>query len=232
MIDARIPLGIQQFSLADIAQQAEQLKASRQQREYRQFEMDARKQQMESQKTLSSLLPRAVHGDAQARQEVANVGTPEALDWYMKLDDRSKAAEKAKIADMVQATRWADAPDKWELVKQSYRAQGVEVPDVPFEQREQVMVELGQIGAYMESAPKLELKTTEPGGGLYGVDPRTGTTRVLVQPNDGSGTFGQAAVQEGATATNPQTGEKVVYRNGQWQKVGGGAGNGANNFQR
>lgn len=29
----------------------------------------------------------------------------------------------------------------------------------------------------------------------------------------------QQGVQEGATATNPQTGEKIIFRNGQWQKM-------------
>ncbi len=203
MIDARIPLGIQQFSLADIAQQAEQLKASRQQREYRQFEMDSRKQDMVDRKTLSSLLPKAVQGDKAAMQQVAGVGSEDAMEWYIKLDDRSRAAEKEKVKDMVQATRWAETPEQWEQVKGYYRTKGVQVPDLPFQQREQVMMELGQIGAYMDSAPKMELKTTEPGGGLYGVDPRTGATKVLVQPNAGDAQFGQPAA--GAKTINGVT---------------------------
>ncbi len=228
MIDARIPLGIQQFSLADIAAQAEQLKASRQQREYRQFEMDSKKQEVEQRKTLASLLPAAVQGDKAALQQVANVGTPEAMKWYMDLDERGKAAEKAKIADMVQATRWADSPDKWEIVKQSYRQQGVQFPDLPFEQREQVMMELGQIGSYMDSAPKMELKTTEPGGGLYGVDPRTGATKVLVTPNSGGAEFGQPAA--GAKTINGVT--YYPLPGGKWttDAPGGGTGNGASTF--
>lgn len=43
---------------------------------------------------------------------------------------------------------------------------------------------------------------------------------------------GQAAgIQEGATATNPQTGEKVIYRGGQWVPMGGGVSNGTGGFQ-
>lgn len=41
----------------------------------------------------------------------------------------------------------------------------------------------------------------------------------------------QNAIQEGATATNPQTGEKVIFRNGAWQPMGGSVGNGTGGFQ-
>lgn len=39
-----------------------------------------------------------------------------------------------------------------------------------------------------------------------------------------------AGVQEGATATNPKTNEKIIFRNGQWQPVGGSVGNGTGGF--
>ena len=37
-------------------------------------------------------------------------------------------------------------------------------------------------------------------------------------------------IAEGATATNPQTGAKIQYRNGQWVPMGGGASNGTGGF--
>lgn len=37
-------------------------------------------------------------------------------------------------------------------------------------------------------------------------------------------------VSEGATATNPKTGEKIQYKGGQWVPMGGGAGNGTGGF--
>lgn len=40
----------------------------------------------------------------------------------------------------------------------------------------------------------------------------------------------QGGVQEGATATNSQTGEKIVFRNGAWQPMGGSVGNGTGGF--
>lgn len=39
------------------------------------------------------------------------------------------------------------------------------------------------------------------------------------------------AIREGATATNPQTGEKIQFRNGQWVPVGGGSGNATGGFR-
>jgi hypothetical protein len=40
----------------------------------------------------------------------------------------------------------------------------------------------------------------------------------------------QGSIQEGATATNPKTNEKIIFRNGQWQPVGGSVGNGTEGF--
>ena len=40
----------------------------------------------------------------------------------------------------------------------------------------------------------------------------------------------QQGVQEGATATHPETREKVIYRNGQWKPIGGSVGNGTGGF--
>ena len=37
-------------------------------------------------------------------------------------------------------------------------------------------------------------------------------------------------IQDGSTATNPKTGEKVVYRNGAWQPLGGGDSNVTSGF--
>lgn len=40
-----------------------------------------------------------------------------------------------------------------------------------------------------------------------------------------------SVIQEGATATNPKTGEKVKFQNGQWVPVGGGSSNATGNFR-
>lgn len=47
--------------------------------------------------------------------------------------------------------------------------------------------------------------------------PQTNVTQfdLMTRPSQGSAT----AIREGATATNPQTGERIIYRNGQWQPL-------------
>lgn len=63
-----------------------------------------------------------------------------------------------------------------------------------------------------------------PGGGVAGVNTMDGTARLLIAPNPGTAQTGSpvaGGVQEGATATNPQTGAKIIFRNGQWQPMGG-----------
>lgn len=59
-----------------------------------------------------------------------------------------------------------------------------------------------------------------PGGGVAGINTQTGQAQVLIKP-DGYGATTGGGVQEGATATNPQTGAKIIFRNGQWQPMGG-----------
>jgi hypothetical protein len=59
----------------------------------------------------------------------------------------------------------------------------------------------------------------QPGGGAAEVNPVTGQTRMIVQP-------GTMPAQDAApTAFNPQTGETLVLRNGQWVPQGGTGGN-------
>lgn len=73
-----------------------------------------------------------------------------------------------------------------------------------------------------------KLIPTQPGGGVARYDPVTGRTEMVIVPNTGGYAAGAAAggggIQEGATATNPQTGEKIQFRGGQWVPMGGGSG--------
>lgn len=71
----------------------------------------------------------------------------------------------------------------------------------------------------------------QAGGAVYTNDPLTGFAPGIV-PNPGGAAAGAPAggYQEGATATNPQTGEKIIFRNGAWQPMGGTAGNGGGGF--
>lgn len=206
------------FSLADIAMQTEQIGALRDQRQARQTER-------ESTAKLTSLLPQAVQGDAQARQDIANIGTDKALEWYGKLEERDRTRHAEQVKDASAAVRWADTPEKWAQVQQHYGHLDPQIASIPFEAREQLALELGQIGAYMESAPKLDIRATEPGGGLYGVNPHTGQTQILVQPNPGDAPMGQPAGESRKTVN----GKTYVKRGDQWFEEGG-ASNGSATF--
>lgn len=73
----------------------------------------------------------------------------------------------------------------------------------------------------------------EPGGGAARIGP-DGSVTPLIVPNPGGAAAGApvgSGPQEGATATNPKTGAKIIYRGGKWQPMGGGAGNGASGFR-
>lgn len=68
------------------------------------------------------------------------------------------------------------------------------------------------------------------GGGVAGYNTATGEAQTIIAPNPGgyaAGTpvaSGGGGVPEGATATHPQTGEKIIFRNGQWKSAGQGGG--------
>lgn len=79
----------------------------------------------------------------------------------------------------------------------------------------------------MERLQRMEQPQTfnvGPGEGRYERDPRTGEINTIVQPN-----YGQAPAfspvrtnsqfTEGQTATNPQTGQRIVFRNGAWRPM-------------
>jgi len=72
------------------------------------------------------------------------------------------------------------------------------------------------------------------GGGVAGYNPATGQINTIVAPNPGGYAAGApvgGAFREGQTATNPQTGEKIQFRGGQWVPMGGGSGNATGGFQ-
>lgn len=63
--------------------------------------------------------------------------------------------------------------------------------------------------------------------GVPFTDEQGNTGLQFIRPN---ATGNAGGVQEGATATNPRTNEKIIFRNGKWEPVGGGVGNGTSGF--
>ena len=159
----------------------------------------------------------------------------EQMEFQKALQEANINAEKAKamkegVKDMHAAVRWADSPEKWAQVQQHYGQYDPQLASIPFEQREQALLKLGQLGEYLDKNQE-KFQAIEPGGSLYGISP-DGNVREVVRANPGNAAPASpvGSVQEGATATNPQTGEKIIFRNGAWQPMGGTAGNGGGGF--
>ena len=206
-LDTRLPLLAAQgasVNLADIYAQSQQIRHGEQQMQQRERALDQQDQSFE----------------LQMQRHIAELGR----------DQREAAREGVK--DLAAAVQWAKTPEQWAIVQQHYAQFDPELAQTPFEAREQALVALGQMGQYLENTAP-EIRSIEAGGSLAAVDPRTGQPTFTVLPNPGGmqpGAPAGSAVQEGATATNPQTGEKIMFRGGQWVPMGGGGGNAPGNF--
>ena len=143
MIDASIPLQVKQFdtqqALSDIARMQQMRDAAQRQRSF------------------ADLLPKAAHGDQGAIDSLYAVDPNIA----MKMDDRQREATKAHIADLSAAVRWADTPEKWAYVQQHYAQEGIDLSPYQFQDRERGLVALGQIGDYLNNAPKNDQTTLQ-----------------------------------------------------------------------
>lgn len=79
--------------------------------------------------------------------------------------------------------------------------------------------QLAEVAQYAIAAPRM-YGSPETG---FSPDPNYPFTR-SAEPQ------AQQGAQEGQTATNPQTGEKIIFRNGGWQPMGGASGNAGGGF--
>jgi hypothetical protein len=186
------------------------------------------REQAQDKKRLADLIPQAMgrggmsEDGALSQEQAINQLYAINPEMAMKLDDRQREQAQKEVADLSSAVRWADTPEKWQQVQQHYGQVGIDLSPYQFEHRERGLMALGQMGEYLKSAPKSEYRSLEPGGSL--IDVSGGNPRVVIAPNDGSQQVGapvQGGVQEGATATNPQTGQKIIFRGGQWVPAGG-----------
>ena len=231
-IDASIPLQVR--TLADYIGQNQQNRFRSQQMEEYQRQKEAEREQNAS---LADLMATrnpntgAYDTSGPAFQRYSKANPSGAFEMLGKLDEQQRKQTEAGIKDIAAAVQWADTPEKWAVVQQRYGQYDPQLAAVPFQNREQALIQLGQMGEYLKQT-KPEIKSIEAGGSLAAVDPRTGRATPLILPNDGSqpACGASGGVQEGATATNPQTGEKIMFRGGQWVPVGGGGGNVTGNF--
>jgi hypothetical protein len=115
-----------------------------------QMNQRAMRQEDERKRGLADLLPQAAQGNQQAIDQLYSVDPDVAL----KMDDRQREMAKGKVADLSAAVRWADTPEKWQYVQQHYGQEGIDLSPYQFQDREKSMVALGQLGSYLDGAPK------------------------------------------------------------------------------
>lgn len=98
----------------------------------------------------------------------------------------------------------AENPDKLPLIAQEFQAAGIDL-NTPQGKEALLNAIAGKYGSeYVDENGNVRRRAA--------FDPKTFTQST--QPAGGG-------IQEGATATNPQTGQKIIFRNGQWQPMGG-----------
>lgn len=204
-IDPSIPIRAAENSrvgLVDIMRQQQERQYREQQMQMQQRRLDQEAQTMQRQQTAAGSLAeligqRGAGGQIDTKSPAFQTYTQNdpqgALAMLKDMDADKRAAAKDGLDDLSAAVRWADSPDKWMIVQQHYGKFDPQLAAVPFEQREQALISLGQMGEYLKAteAPKAEIRATEPGGGLYRVRPDG--VDVLVAPNDGSQPFGAPA---------------------------------------
>lgn len=180
----------------------------------------------------SDIRVRAAAGDPDAVAELPGV------DWnaWSKLDEGTRKQAKEAVEFIGQAALAIDRlPNEderrraWAEYVQIAGQRGIDVPP-EYQQYSPAILQ-----ATLAEAKEMQTALTarEPkylsvpeGGGVVNVrDPNA-----VQQWN--SGVQAGGGVTEGATATNPQTGERIIFRNGQWVPATGGAsGNAGGNFR-
>lgn len=165
--------------------------------------------------------------ERQTRIDVAQgKADPSALaginwDDYAALSKEQADIAKQNVETVGQLALMADTPQKWDAVIDQLGPQFAQYKG-QFGQREAIIARSGQVKAFLEQqAPKY--MAVPDGADLVNVkDPAA-----LQAFASGKA---ESQVSEGQTATNPQTGEKVIFQGGQWVKMGGAGSNASGGF--
>ncbi len=236
-IDASLPYRAgtaANFSLGDILRQGEESDMRQQQLQLQQQQAARQEQQYQRQQTANSSLADLIKNrgpdgsiDTKSPQfaTYADSDASGAYEMLGKLNKEQREHVESGLKDMHAAVQWAQTPQDWERVKQHYAQFAPEIASIPFEQREQALIKIGQLGEFLK-ANKHEFHSVTEGGSAYDFNPATGASSLVIGQNPGNQQQGapmqQGGVTEGATATNPQTGQKIMFRGGQWIPVAGG----------
>jgi hypothetical protein len=233
-LDPSIPFRAGQaatVNLAELYAQAQQMKLQQRGMDMREQEFSAAQEQREreaqegqlarqrEQAGMVARLTRGVTDEATYQQRIAaarqyGLDTSEAPPQF--------DPEWVQTQNILAETFFREGPDKLTTTAQELVEAGLE-PGTPQFQRA-----MAQRIAMQDSKV---VNTTA--GGMSGMLGPNGY-QPFILPNSGEAPAGapvSGGVQEGATATNPQTGEKVIFKGGQWVPLGGGGGNATGGFQ-
>lgn len=191
MLDPRIPLMGQQVDIGQVMGRVQGLKMN-------DYALKQAQREEQRQATIGQHIGGAVKGNQ------ADIDALAGLDpnLFMQLDERQREQAKAELADVHSAVRWASSPEQWAQVQQFYAGKIPGVENIGFDQREAILMQLGQMGQYLESAPEMKTLSVEPGGSAIGYYPKTGETQVLVQPNTGGAPLGAPAGPEAGSVVD------------------------------
>lgn len=189
-IDASIPLQAKSLNLSEIMADAQQMKMRDMQ--MREYERKAAAEQNKNSALSDLIATRSPSGGYDTTSEAFNryrdAAPSDAFELLGKMDEQKRKQVEAGVKDMSAAVQWADTPEKWAVVQQHYGKFDPQLAAVPFQNREQALISLGQMGDYLKStAPKII--TPEAGGGAFEYSPGGGM-RTLIQPNDGTQPMG------------------------------------------
>lgn len=183
------------------------------------YELRQQQTALQKKTQIESLRQKAAAGDQQAMSQLAGVD----LEGFDKLDEISRRRAKENIEVLGQIALAADTPQKWDAYVDQLGPQFAQYRG-QFSQREGIIARANLIKDYLsQNEPKY--MAAPQGAGLINVkDP------AAIAAWNAETVQQTPQIQDGTTATNPQTGQKIILRNGQWQPMGGSVGNDAGGF--
>ncbi len=231
------------WSLGDILQQAEQSKfrnqqmqMQRQQFEQQQAEVQRQQQANTSLANLAATYKPGTGYDMQsaAAQQYRQADPSGYVGILDKMDTQQREHLKAGLDDIGSAVQWTQNEQDWAKVQQHYAPYIPEIASIPYANRQEVLLKVNKLGEYLKATAP-ELKSVEPGGGLYSVGKDGSGFKVVVAPNDGSQSLGAPAGGQPGGLQTKVLGGKTYYQtpDGKWHDSppeGGAGSNVGGNF--
>lgn len=165
--------------------------------------------------------------ERQTRIDVASGAAPASalagINWddYAALNKDQAAIAKQNVETVGQLALMADTPQKWDSVIDQLGPQFAQYKG-QFGQREAIIARAGQVKEFLQQQEPKYMTVPNDADLVNVKDPQA--------LSDFAAGRQAPQVSEGQTATNPQTGEKIVFQNGQWVAQGGAGSNASGGF--